>query len=296
LTPINAPTDWLKRQCEEGKIADHHFRLTPENLIPLGQPERFRRPLRLADGTPQDARFIRQLRLDTPDSEEGVVLDGEWELRETARTFSAFDESRHVTREPPTGTLQLLLGLDHGDGRNFSEAAYLVAVDDQPHWPRIHVLDEYVSEGTTSEVEDAQALIAMLARHGLHWRELDEVHGDQSHPGRRDGASKKSNEDLQIALRHLDPLATRPRIRSAKRGVGRGSGSVVLGIRFLHRSMVRDAFRVDERCVHLIKGLKRWKGADDEYKHQIDALRYALCTHIFKRERPTTPKIRVSGR
>ena len=222
LTPCNAPTDWLRAEAEAGRIEDLHYRLEPENLIPVGSS----RPLRLLDGTPMDAAWIEGYLRDVPGHEVGVVAHGEWEFVEGERVFAAFVEDKHVSARLPEGTCSTSFGFDHGDGAQFSQAGYLVAIDDTGTHPRVYVLDEYASATTTTEDDDAREVLARLRRHGMSWRSLDEAFGDRRYPGRRDGASKKSNEELQRALLRLDPLAGRPKIRTVKRGVGRGAGSV----------------------------------------------------------------------
>jgi hypothetical protein len=41
---------------------------------------------------------------------------------------------------------------------------------------------------------------------------------------------------------------------------------------------------VSPRCAHLIDALEKWQGADDVHKDKLDALRYALQSHIFRRQ------------
>jgi phage terminase large subunit-like protein len=290
LTPINGPVDWLREMCENGQIVDHHYRLEPQNLIPVGCSQ----PLRLEDGTAMDAEWCEKIRAETMDAEEGVVVDGEWEIRVEGRIFTAFDKTKHVVTRPPRGKFKLCLGMDHGDGANFSEAAYLVAVDDLGATQKVHVLDEYVSEQSTTPDMDADGIVAMLARNGVVWEDLDMVYGDRSYGGRFRGLSKKSNSDLVRSIAKIVGVPynkLRPFVNTVKRGEGHGRGSVDQGLRYLHHNMVRPGhFSVSPRCSRLIESLDKWDGRDDQWKHAIDALRYALDYYIFLRKRrPIAP-------
>jgi len=285
LTPINAPVDWLKETVEQGQIEDHHVRLTPENMIPVGTSA----PLRLDDGTPMDQTWIDRIVEETLPMERPVVLHGEWECRVEGRVFRAFDDTTHKTTAPPRGQCKIALGIDYGDGADFSQVVILCAVDDSGLYPRVWVLDEYVSDGTSTIDQDARAILVMLRRHNMKWRSVDRPHGDRVYDGRRGGISKKSNADMMRALARelqLTDSGLQPRIRTVKRGKGHGRGSVDHGCRFLHQSMVRPAhFHIHPRCGRLINSIMRWDYRDSEWKHAIDGLRYALHPWIFAKER-----------
>lgn len=290
MTPINGPVEWLREKCELGKIADHHYPLKAEYLIPVGMD----RPLRLEDGTPMDQAWCDMLREQTLESEMGVVIDGEWEIRVEGRIFSSFDNASHTLKQLPRGEYKLCLGMDHGDGANFSEAAYLVAVQESGGFQKIFVLDEYVSEQSTTPDMDAAAIMSMLSRNGVTWEQLDMVYGDRSYGGRKRGLSKKSNTELlrSVAKSMGVPYSKlRPFINTVKRGEGHGRGSVDQGLRYLHHCMVRPGyFGIHLRCSRLIESLDKWDGRDDQWKHSIDALRYALDYYIFQRtRRPIAP-------
>ena len=296
LTPINAPVDWLQELVSAGQIADHHYRLTPENLIPVGASE----PLRLDDGTPMDQEWIDRIIAETLPHERPVVLDGEWECRTQDRVFTAFNPDVHISAEPPRGRMQICLGIDHGDGAEFSQSAILVAIDNSQRDERIHVLDEYASDGSTTSDMDAAAIIDMLRRHGLSWRSVDRAYGDRVYSGRRDGISKKSNEDLIQCIGRIVGIPgpkLYPQIKTVKRGKGHGRGSLDQGCRYLHQAMVRPGcFTVSPRCVRLIESIDRWNFSTwSEWKHAIDALRYSLDGYIFSRQRRPVAKLRLHG-
>ncbi len=296
LTPVNAPTDWLKAACASGLIKDIHYRLEPQNMIPVGHTE----PLRLKDGTVCDQKWIDQILSETMAHERNVVCHGEWEMRATGRVFTDFRDIEHVTAESPRCQVDLALGVDWGDGKSFSQTAILCAVDSSGPFEKVWVLDEYVSEGSTLIEDDARAIQAMLARQGVEWGDLDFVYGDRDYSGRRRGATRKSNRDLTDAVSKLLGIPSgrlRPAVKTAKTGHGTGTGSVHRGVRFIHYAMVRAGhFHISHRCKRLIACLKRWElRRDDEYKHSIDALRYSLSHWIFKRRTSDGTVVRIGA-
>jgi len=60
--------------------------------------------------------------------------------------------------------------------------------------------------------------------------------------------------------------------------------------------MVRGEFSVHPRCARLIQCLNKWSFQDDEWKHGIDGLRYALDRHIFAPHRSVSgPPVYLYG-
>ena len=286
LTPINGPpVDWLQTLCEAGKVSDHWHKMTPENLTPVGGA-----PLRLADGTVCNAAWIEKIRAQTIPREAIVTLDGGWEIRSAGRALEAYDETRHVSTIYPVGECKLSIGIDHGDGANFSQCAVLIAVlepDERSKYPRMYVLDEYVSPNTTTPDQDARGILLMLAHNGLTWGQIDHVYGDRAYSGRRNTRSRKSNTDLETAITielGIRSDSLRPHIRTVKRGADRGKGSVDRGVRALHWAMVRIGhFHIHPQCKRLRQSIDRWEYRDDINKHLIDCLRYAYTPWIYRR-------------
>lgn len=306
LTPINAPVDYLREQTEAGLIHDMHVRLTSE----IQRHTRSGRRRILPDGTPADEAWIERLRRETPSHEAPVTMDGEWETRSVGRVFGAFQPiiapQGHIftdaTRRPDEA--RVLLGIDHGQTSG-TQAIMLVEVEitTDPH-PSVWVLDEYCPSAATTSEQDADAVLGMLRRAGLGWSDVDEIWGDiPSGTGRLDPA-RKGNLDLEDAIARRLGKRTRdaltPRIKTAKRGRDAGSGSVRLGIRYLHQQMVRQRFFVHQRCTTLINGLSNWQGRrgdkkDEGHKHPIDGVRYALRTYVTGQHQTgyATPALRT---
>lgn len=307
MTPVNAPVQWIKELAESGGIEDIHTRMTPEALIPIGATD----PIRLKDGTVCDAAWIEAEIAKTVPHEVPVVIHGEWEMRSMGRYFDCFISmpdapGAHVHDRIPLGRLTVCLGIDHGD-RPGKQIALLVVVappkkerDPKGNWrevpPQVYVLDTYEdTAGSALPEDDARGILDMLRRHGMQWASLDHARGDRVHrPGT---GAQKSNKDLQaqIAKRMRIPSPDlRPPIRTAKRGEGRGAGSVMVGSRWLYHQMVRDGgFGIHPRNARLIKALDNYDPVvDDDNKDPVDALRYALDGFIFGQWKPGSTVVR----
>ena len=293
LTPINGPTDWLRELVDEGRISDHHYRLTAENMIPVGAPD----PLRLPDGTPMDAKWIEKISAMTLESERPVVLHGDWEVRIEGRVFSAFDTARHVSEQMPGGEVRICAGIDHGDGASFEQVCILIAVQETGIYAKVWILDEYVSQVSSTPDMDIDGIVEMLRRNGMSWESIDYAYGDRVYAGKGRKGSSKSNRDLMQVLSRVLSLPVRsikPQIRTVKRGAGHGRGSLDRGIRFLHHSQVRpNHFSIHPRCERTIESFLKWDyRRDSPYKHCLDGVRYALDPYIFQKRRYKSNTVR----
>jgi len=98
-------------------------------------------------------------------------------------------------------------------------------------------------------------------------------------------ARQKSNVELHRAIANrlgVAAAALHPKIRTVKRGEGRGKGSLSLGSRWLFNAMQTPGrFNIHPRCVRMITALDRYTMVDDEYKDPVDSLRYGLDRYIF---------------
>lgn len=293
-TPINAPTAYLRELCEAGAIEDHWGGpLTPEQLIPVGSDT----PLRTKDGRLKDAAWIEERRSKVPAHEVEVVIDGAWETRAVGAYYEpVFRPATHVRSLAVEGRRRIMVGIDHGH-KPGKQVAILVLVDESGPHPALYVLDEYTDPtGTATPEDDARGILGMLARNGLRWVDVDEVHGDRVHmPGT---GAQKSNRDLAVhigkALRvPADHL--RPRIDTVKRGEGRGAGSRSAGERWLYHALVREGgFAMHPRCTRGRSAFEQYTGVDDETgsKDWMDAMRYAVDSLIFRVVRGPSPTVR----
>ena len=290
LTPRHAPEPltWLQGLVTAGVVSEHHARLEPEQMIPVGHASPLIDP---ETGGPLDAEWIARQRARVLSHEASIILDGEWEVPPEGQSFPAFDwrpGGSHVTSEWDPGLeVSLYVGIDHGE-REFKQCACLVAVYGGGMYPKVHVLDEYTGDGLTTHDQDARGILAMLERWGIRWGELRGVTGDRDHDVSRRSVysvTRKSNSRMQAEIaRELGVPYERlkPTIRYAKRG-SNNRGRLRFGYAWLHEQMLRpDHFRVQARCVHTIESLRRHAWQDDGTKDIIDALRYALEPEIMR--------------
>lgn len=294
LTPINRPVGYLRKMCEDGLIEDLHFRLEQRWLRYADDGTTYVG----ADGRARDEDWITDVRRMSLAHEEPIVCDGEWEERAVGRVFTAFaltGPTAHVSTTLPTGEVRLLIGLDHGHGAG-KEFAVLVAVDEREWPPAVWVVDEYASAGESTAEQDAIGILRMLRDRQFQWSDVGRAWGDRPYDAK---SGRKGNLDIEDALVQLLGLRTRkqlaPRIWTAKRGQGAGAGSKATGVRWLHQQMLRPGrFFVHPRCTRVIESISKWDYTDSsEWKHAIDALRYALTDQILgarkaprRRQRP----------
>ena len=301
MTPVNAgPLGWLEELVENGTVEDHHARLTPEALIPVGESQ----PITLADGAPCNREWVDRVIRETPEYEREIVCHGEWENRAVDRVFTAFNEGM-VSTEQPQGLVEVRVGIDYGSkiGKQYALVMFLRPGLRDEIW----CWDETPQSENSDIMADAESIVAALDRSGMSWMDVDMATGDRAYER---GASRKNNEALHRAICRLLGKNARkvPWIRTAKRTKDTGRRSVDSGIRYLHQAMVAGRFHVHPRCVRLIEALEKWDGrqqqsrstgqglfVDTQYKDPIDAMRYGVEDRVFApaRERLASTTLRL---
>lgn len=288
LTPVNRPVDWLRRRVEDGAVADLHYILSPEHLVFEVGPATGRR-MTLEDGTPCDAEWIARLIAETSDQEVPVVIHGEWEFRQEGAYLSkVWTPERMLVERAPAYEYETEIGIDWGDrpGKQIVLDIRVAESAGAGGYPYIHVFNEYVGvSGNETPEDDARGVLDMLASSGVSWSEVRGAHADRAHKAGR--PDTKSAQELSRALAHLlglrDWRSLSPPIRVAKRGQGRGKGSLVTRSRWLHSQMARGNVTIHPRCKRLIEAIPKytpWK--DNDYKDPIDALVYGLDRYIYQ--------------
>lgn len=290
MTPVNRPVDWLKEKAavdaKAGQVEDLHFPLVPENLLFDDGTV-----MTLDDGTPMDAAWIAQIVAETSDMEVPVVVHGGWEFRlEGAYFEKVWNPGRMVHAAPVAELYAEHLGIDFGDQPGKQIVLYIL-VDPKGGrggYPHVHVDDEYIgTTGRETNEDDARGVLRMLRTRRTKYSKLDGVMADRQHKAGR--ADQKSAGDLQRAIGELLGIGfhdVNPPVLVAKRGAGRGSGSVRTRSRWLHGQMSRGNFTVHPRCKRLIEALGKYSPwNDDEWKDPLDALLYGLDKYIYAAER-----------
>jgi len=289
---------WLRELVEARKAADLHYRMEPANFVPVGST----RPLPDEAGNPMDAAWIAD-QIDTTLSwARPVRCHGEWEYGRINAVFENFHATTHVVPDLPSsdvrpkGEIKLSIGVDYGEER-LRTAATLVGVDESdPYYLRVYVLAEYAPDSATTIEMDAAGILEMVSSCGLRWSDVDHCYGDKRLQDHRGRITRKSNGMLNRAIEKA--LGKRygidPAFRGAKKGIGRGAGSVWAGVRWMNDRMITPGcYFVDARCKRTIECTQKWQGGPrEEWKDQLDSERYALRPWIFPTRRSPIPTVR----
>ena len=290
FTPVNRPVAYIRKMAEDGKILDLHYDLRPEHL-------RFTdgRTMRLDDGTPMDSEWIEGLIAETSDMEVPVVIHGGWEFRiEGAYFAKVWNPAQMMRAQPPRGSYEELLGIDFGDRPGKQIVEYLM-VDERGGtrgYPHVHAADEYVGDsGRETNEDDARHVLAMLKRHRTKWADLKAASADRAHRAGRSDEKSAAALARAIALElGVEPRELVPPITVAKRGEGRGGGSVLHRWRWLHGQMARGNLTVHPRCKRLVDALpKASPWSDDEHKDPVDGLAYGVDRYTYEQRRGGAP-------
>ena len=283
MTPVGGgDLTWLKNMTESKppKIRDIHAALTVENTTPID-----------FDGTELGA-LLTQADIDrVADTylsiDRGARLMGSWDVGVPmdGRIFEHFGDNCISDAPCPQGEYTFSIGIDHGHTPS-AQCAVLVAISDDR---TIYVLDEYFAAGGKDEQltanRHARAIIAMIRRNDLDVLQINRWTGDRPHGGGKHGG-RMSNALLRSALEvALDfPQNNLPfRIHTAHKP----RWSVYYGCQLIHEAICQGRFVIHPKCQRLIRSMTSWTvkktGAMDrnsEWKHAIDALRYA-CVPIL---------------
>jgi len=288
LTPINRPCEWLRALVDAGVVTEVHARLTEGNLTPAGA----RGPLCLLDGTPMDQAWIDDLRAKTPPVYAPVVLDGEWETRPEGTFFKCFDRDKHlngaVRLDPARAMVRWVLGIDYAAAdRAYGQVAALSQVqqyEDEKGRKQelVYLVDLVAMPGIATSEAFAAEVVNMLGRHGVRWRELASIYGDNPVASRW---VEKSNlltsraiaREIGVAINALTP-----RILNAKEGQA-SSGTMDAGCRYLYEGLAAGRIVLHPRCELMAKALETWDYTRDHpLKDAIDAWRYSVKDYIFR--------------
>lgn len=276
-TPDSAPQLWLRDKIEEDRKAaeeegrprrwrDFQTTINEHNLTPVGG---------LIEVPFKTQPEIDEIVADYLADELPMRRDGAWEGVLSDRWLTNFGE--HAVRDgaPERGRLWWAIGIDHG-AKAGRQCAALVCYNERTRM--LWALDEYRSDGRSSTRQDAEAILAMLRRHGLSWKDIDYWVGDRAHGGDLYG-NFKSNQELMLEFEHLlrTPRQTLRAEGLRLRTPRKSTGSMRRGYRLLN-SMLREGQAViHARCEGIQESAMTWAGKlQDPAKDVLDAWRYAV--------------------
>jgi phage terminase large subunit-like protein len=292
MTPIGAPVDYLKEMVKNGIISEHVGVMNVENTTPKG----VKRPM-------MSEEEIEELSRSYLGIDRAARMAGDWDVGiPEGRIFEKFTDDLISDLTPdPNRKYVWSIGIDHGHDVA-SQVAVLCAVDiTDSKRPAVYVVDEYVASGDSAE-NHAKGIIAMIKRAGLELAHIQRWTGDRSHGGSKNNGGRMSNTMLMAAFAHVlgYPKGKLPfHIRTAYKP----KYSVYYGCQSLHELMCDSRFQIFPRAQRIIKSLKYWSmksngGMDtlSEWKHAIDALRYATIEIIsVQYQSPKQAKLKLRG-
>jgi phage terminase large subunit-like protein len=269
-TPDMPDVSYLRAKVESGKIREHNYGLTEANCWPRGAP------------TPWTTEAaIQEFEASLLEVEREMRMGRSWVPLITGRWLASFTDANVRTFElRDLAGAFLTVGVDHGAAAG-KQAAVLVALQDRstPR-PRAYIVDEYVVEGITTPENDADAILAMLRRHGLSYDDVDQWVGDKP-AGSDRYAIRKSNRDLrrELAAALQRPVAQCHTIITPHKW----AGSLTYGMRILDnlaRRRTEDGkphLLVHPRCEVFARACREFDG-DPQHplKDPLDAGRYAV--------------------
>jgi hypothetical protein len=281
FTPVADMADQteLREMVAKGVFAEHNPHLTAANCHPLGAA----------------FPWVEQVDIDAmtallPRAEIGMRIRGDWEPVITGNWLSAWSEERHLRRDSPPEGSTVGIGIDHGANAGKQAAVLMAGSDLVTTQPYVWFLDEDIGIGRTSIRDDARAILAMLKRQGLTWRDVDVWVGDRSTTVDR-LLVIKSNAALRAELATLTGAGDEfPQIETARKG----AGSVEFGLRKWNALLATNDYDgtphmiVSPRCLQVAAFAAKWSGSKvDPLKNAGDAARYVLNRVVGDVQTPT---------
>lgn len=282
FTPtLNMPDQsWLRKLVDAGVFREHHIKLTEAATLCEG----FARPRK-------SQAEIEEFSARLPAVEVPMRIEAAWEPIMVGRFYSAF--SAKLVEAFDIGLLRgahLAVGVDHGLKAGKQAAVLVALLDRHTADPRVWVIDEAQSDGITTPTQDALAILDMLRRHGLTWRDVDDWIGDRQ-TGDGMHLKSKTNTDLRRELAKAAGVTMEdfPWIALPRKW----NGSLTYGGRLLNGLMAAGHLKIHQRCETITAALTRWRGGKMEpEKDVLDAMRYPIERAIAN-GRPANVKIRV---
>lgn len=269
MTPIGRPLGWLRKEVEgdpeTGEAPREEWQQVVIPLTPANAPHRT-----LESITAQLAR--------TAPWERGQRIEGGWDGVTPGRRFLL--QERHVIddaqRESRTYA-QIRIGADYGEAAGRT-AIYVVGVCGRRPPYTFVVLGEYVSQERTVPAEDARGLLRLLSGLGLRLEQVRAAYGDMNSAGKL-GAGYSCNEAMEDSLALQMQQAACPvrfEVPSKRRGsVGLGEGRIA-------HAIIENRWLVHESCTALLASFRHYTGAEEDLKHPVDGVRYAVADLLLE--------------
>lgn len=219
---------------------------------------------RLEDNPSLSAQYVESLKKEYSGLWYRRYIDGDWVLAE-GTVYDCFDEKLHVIDCPPSHGKCYIVGVDYGTTN--PTAFSLIGVNTSVHpnfWlEREHYFDSKEHGRQKTDAEHAEDLAAFIA-------------------------------ERNVQAIYMDPSAASFKLECQRQGITQimdADNDVISGIRFVSQLISDGSFKVCRSCSNTIRefGSYVWdskaseRGLDKPVKafdHGMDALRYALYTHL----------------
>ena len=281
MTPIGRPLGWLRKEIEgDPETGDPPREVWEQVVIPLT-------PENAPHRTPES--IIAQLARTSP-WERGQRIEGGWDGVTPGRRFAL--EDRHVIDDEARDArvyAQIRLGVDHGEGAGRTTIYAVGVVGRRPPYTFV-VLGEYVSTERTVPAEDARGLLQMLSRLGLRVEQIRAAYGDINSAGKL-GGGYSCNEALEDSLAlqmHQSRCPVTFEVPSKRRG------SVNLGEGRMSHAIIENRWYVHESCSALLASYRHYTGKEEDLKHALDGVRYAVADLLLEGTTPAKTVASVS--
>lgn len=267
-TPESPDLEYMRKLIDAGRLVELQTSLNREALTIRGGLCDWPR-MSHAEVEAQIGQYLEE--------ERAMRRDGAWEPLASGRWVTTFSDANVRDHDPPEGAF-LVVSIDHGANAGKQAAVLSWWMDRETPYPSGGFLDEVVSDGTTSADDDADAILAMLARCGLQYDDVDAWVGDRT-TGENRYLISKSNRELAEAmarkLRRKPATMRRIVVPHKQAGSVRMGAALLKGAFKARRADGRPLVFVHPRCVAFAKALRTFKGGKQEtVKDVFDAGRY----------------------
>jgi len=249
-TNPDSPYHWLKKDILDNNpdVKSWKFKLDDNPLLTQKDKDYLKRQYKGLWGD----RFIK----------------GKW-VQAEGSIYEFFTEERCVIKSAPSYTSSYIVGVDYG---TTNPCAFVLIGVDRNRFPHFWVEDEYYFDSKKQQRQ-----------------KTDTEYGEDL---------QKFLEGHPIKAIYLDPSAVSFRMELQKQGVHNlleAENEVISGIHFMRKLLWNGTLKICENCRNVIQEFQSYvwdekfsiKGEDRPKKqndHCMDAIRYALFTHLFGKE------------
>lgn len=195
-------------------------------------------------------------------------IEGKW-VQAEGTVYDYFDEKLHLIDFAPSYPNTYIVGIDYG---TTNPCAFVLLGYNPNHFPNWWVEEEYYYDSKKHQRQKTDSEYASDLQKFIEGRPVKAI--------------------------YLDPSAVSFRMELSKQGIQNifeADNNVLDGIRFVSKMLNNGTFKICKSCKNLIKEFQSYvwdenwakKGIDKPKKendHALDALRYALFTHLFGKD------------